>query len=95
MKVLFTTTALMMFGFYFCILADQLGGAVVRVGINSNRDNPACGTISLNQTYANQKVEVTCELYGQYLSIELPGTGDLHVCEVKADRGQCEGKQSK
>ena len=66
----------------------------MRVGSDSNRDNPICGNISLAQINANQKVEVTCDLCGQYLSIELPGSGRiLHVCEVRAFSGQCQGKQ--
>ena len=71
----------------------RLQGAIVRVGSDSNRDNPVCGNISLEQINANQKVDVICDLYGQYLSIELPGSGSLHICEVQAFNGQCQGKQ--
>ena len=70
-----------------------LEGAIVRVGSDSNRGNPICGNISLEQINDNQKVDVICDLYGQYLSIELPGSGILHICEVQAFNGQCQGKQ--
>ena len=73
---------------------ERLNSAVVRVGPNSNRENPACGTITAAQTSASQIIEINCDLRGQYLSIELrPGTTHLHVCEVQADTGVCEGKE--
>ena len=73
----------------------RLTGATVRVGSDSNRDNPVCGYISLDQIDEEQKVEVTCDLNGRYLSIELPGSGrTLHMCEVRAFNGQCQGEQS-
>ena len=66
----------------------------MRFGSDSNRDNPVCGYISLEQIDEAQKVEVTCNLYGQYLSIELPGRRrTLQMCEVRAFSGQCQGKQ--
>ena len=37
-------------------------------------------------------IELTCNLKGQYLSIELPGTEYLQLCEVQAFEGQCEGR---
>ena len=37
-------------------------------------------------------IELTCNLKGRYLSIELPGTENLHLCEVQAFEGQCEGR---
>ena len=74
---------------------ERLNNAVVRVGPSSNRDNPACGTITAAQTSAYQKIEINCDLRGQYLSIELtPGTTHLHICEVQADTGLCEGKDN-
>ena len=69
----------------------RLEGAIVRVGHNSERNNPVCGAITLKQINADQKVELTCNLKGRYLSIELPGTGYLQLCEVQAFEGQCEG----
>ena len=76
--------------------AERLEGAVVRVGSDSNRDNTVCGTITLEQINANQKVDVTCDHYGQYLSIELPDNdSELTLCEVQAATGQCQGKLTK
>ena len=72
--------------------AERLKGAVVRVGPNSNRNDPTCDTISLAQIQANQEVEVTCDLYGRYLSIDIPGDRKtLTICEVQVFTGQCEG----
>ena len=75
-----------------CLSADRLEGAVVRVGYKNNRDNPTCGTISLEQINADQKVQLVCDLYGKYLSIELPSSKYLQLCEVLAFTGQCKGK---
>ena len=80
---------------HICLSAFRLEGAIVRVGSESNRDNLACGTISFDMINANQKIEVTCDLYGQYLSIELNSSKPLTLCEVQAFKGQCQGKQTK
>ena len=73
--------------------ADRLEGAIVRVGCDSSRENPICGTISLKQINANQMVHVTCDIFGNYLSIELPADSDiLSLCEVRAYKGQCLGR---
>ena len=37
-------------------------------------------------------IVLTCNLKGRYLSIELPGTEFLQLCEVQAFEGQCEGR---
>ena len=81
---------------HICLSAYRLEGAIVRVGSKSKfRNNTACGTISLDQIKAGQKIEVTCDLYGQYLSIELTSSESLILCEVRAFEGQCQGKQIK
>jgi hypothetical protein len=74
----------------FSILEQNLVGAVIRVGDNSNKDtNPACGSpITLNQVNAGSVVEVACNLRGRYISIHLPGTQQLTLCEVKAYLGK-------
>ena len=76
--------------FILCYLntGKLLHGAIVRVGYNSNRNNPVCG----KQIKANQKVEMTCNLQGRYLSIELRGKKSLQFCEVRAFEGRCEGE---
>ena len=76
----------------FLNTGERLAGAIVRVGPNSKRNNPICGKITLCQIKASQMIELTCNLKGQYLSIELPGTEYLHLCEVQAFEGQCEGR---
>ena len=59
---------------------------------NSDRNNSACATITQDLINLGQKVELTCNLQGQYLSIELPGSEYLQLCEVQAFEGQCAGK---
>ena len=78
----------------FLNTGELLNGAIVRVGSNSDRNNPICGTIKLGQINANQMIELTCNLEDQYLSIELPGTHYLHLCEVQAFEGKCEGRMT-
>ena len=70
----------------------RLVGAVIRVGSDSKRNNTVCGTISKDQVMANLKVEVTCDLYGRYLSVDIPGEATLTLCEVQAFTGRCHGK---
>ena len=77
---------------YFLNTGELLAGAIVRVGDNSERNNPICGIITLCQINFNQMIELTCNHVGQYLSIELPGTEHLQLCEVQAFEGQCEGR---
>ena len=78
---------------YFTFHAGfRLAGAIVRVGLNSDRNNSVCDTITLAQVNANQKVELTCDLEGQYLSIELPIDERLQLCEVQAFEGNCAGR---
>ena len=74
------------------ISGDRLEGAAVRIGPKSNRNNTICDTISLEQINTNQEVEITCNLYGRYLSIDIPGDSKtLTICEVQVFTGQCEG----
>ena len=61
----------------------------MRVGDDSSRNNPVCGTISLEQINAHQKVHLTCDLHGKYLSVEVDTW--LQLCEVYAF--ECQGKQ--
>ena len=71
---------------------ERLAGAIIRIGSNSDRNNPVCGTITLAQVHANQNVELTCGLDGQYLSVELPIDERLQLCEVQAFEGTCTGR---
>ena len=75
-------------------IGDRLEGAIIRVGPNSDRTNPECGTISIDQINADRKVEVTCDLEGQYLSIELPGRQAINLCEIQAAEGNCGGTEN-
>ena len=80
-------------------LRERLTGAVVRIGpLNypDRHNNTACGTITLALINFSQKIEFNCQLEGQFLTIEIPGVGGslhwLHVCEVEAFEGNCEGE---
>ena len=77
--------------FYLHNSETRLVGAVVRVGPSSNMNNPVCGTVTLEQINAGQKIDFTCNVRGQYLSIHNPSEA-LHLCEVQAFIGDCGGK---
>lgn len=62
----------------------------MRIGNDKNRaKNPKCGTVSLDKIRKNQKISVSCNLKGKYISVHLPGRDYLQLCEVKAFR--CKG----
>ena len=76
----------------FKISVERLAGAVVRIGPNADRNNKRCGTISLAQIKAKQEVKMTCDIYGRYLSIDIPGVKKiLTICEVQVFTGECNG----
>ena len=61
---------------------------MLKVGDNSDgTQNPVCDTISEEQVNAGQEIELDCEMFGRYVTIELPDsaeTNTLHFCELKA-----------
>ncbi|XP_072050777.1 fucolectin-like [Amphiura filiformis] len=62
---------------------ERLAGAIVRVGSNPEYgQNPAC----MNRVPASpdERIEIACYKSGQYISVELPGSGVLTLCEVEA-----------
>ena len=72
------------------VIAQRLNGAIVRVGSDSDIfNNPVFGSVLSTQITANQKIELTCGLRGQYLSVNLPGDEPLTLCEVQAFSGDC------
>ena len=67
---------------------ERLAGAVVRIGIDSNKTNNAiCGTTS-SMIEESAKLEVICAIQGRYISIHLTArdthTQPLTLCEVEA-----------
>ena len=76
-----------------CHVAERLTGAIVRVGDDPERNNPICGSVSLEQIAASQKITISCDLSssGQYVSIEIPEDAELSIltlCEVQVF-GKC------
>ena len=53
-------------------------------------NNPVFGTVSMDQIEADQKIELTCCLKGNFLSINFPSSKReyLHICEVRAYSGE-------
>ena len=75
-----------LFVLFVCFLssADRLNGAIVRIGNDADRNNPICGTVSSEQIANGPEITLLCtDISGQYLSIELPGSNFLTLCEVK------------
>ncbi len=69
---------------------ERLTGAVVRIGIDSNKINNAiCGTVTSSMIYESAKLEVLCAIPGRYISIHLPGKNVLTLCEVQAFADEC------
>ncbi len=66
----------------------RLAGAIVRIGIDSNKTNNAiCGTVTDSMVAQSLKVEVVCSRKGRYISIH-SNTAILTLCEVQA-YGRC------
>ncbi|XP_072051583.1 fucolectin-like [Amphiura filiformis] len=71
---------------------ERLAGAIVRVGSNPEYgQNPAC----MNRVPASpdERIEIACDKSGQYISVELPGSGVLTLCEVEAT--SCSGNDKR
>ena len=53
-------------------------------------NNPVFGTVSMDQIEADQKIELTCCLKGNFISINFPSSKRqfLHICEVRAYSGE-------
>ena len=74
----------------FYLTEERLEGAIVRVGSDNNIfNNPVFGVVLNTQITETQKIELTCGLRGQYLSVNLPGKERLTLCEVQAFFGDC------
>ena len=77
------------------LTGGRLLGAVVRIGQDPNRNNPYCGPgITSQQIQSGSVIEVTCELEGRYISIDLPPISGvnsriLNLCEVETLPGIC------
>ena len=80
-----------MFGTLFIV--SRLAGGMIKVGNNSDGTmNPVCAVVTMEQTDANQLIELTCNMEGRYLSVELTGTKPLHICELQANQcSKCKG----
>ncbi|XP_072014305.1 pentraxin fusion protein-like [Amphiura filiformis] len=64
--------------------ADRLRGAIVRVGSNTEYGQNAECQRRVNASKAAKRIEIECNLSGQYISVELPKWNFLTLCEVKA-----------
>ncbi|XP_072033347.1 uncharacterized protein [Amphiura filiformis] len=77
---------------------ERLANAVVRLGPNKKgaaRKNPECGVIKASDIDGSSVLEVTCNMKGRYLSVNLPGKNYLQLCEVEAYPGDCGEGQEK
>ncbi|XP_072048480.1 fucolectin-like [Amphiura filiformis] len=77
---------------------ERLEGAIVRVGSNPDYgQNPECESrVSMDQISSASpvdRIEIECNLSGQYISVELPRWDLLTLCEVKAT--SCSGNDKR
>ncbi|XP_072023130.1 fucolectin-like [Amphiura filiformis] len=77
---------------------ERLEGAIVRVGSNPDYgQNPECESrVSMDQISSaspGDRIEIECNLSGQYISVELPRWDLLTLCEVKAT--SCSGNDKR
>ena len=69
---------------------ERLEGATIRIGNDYNRHNPMCSSsITSAQIEDGDIITVECDIAGRYISITLPGTEKLSICEVRAFKGDC------
>ncbi|XP_072033286.1 uncharacterized protein [Amphiura filiformis] len=62
---------------------NRLYGAVIRVGMNSDRSNVECGPgVDMTQINSGPMIEIPCDTCGRYLSVHLPGI--VTICELQA-----------
>ncbi|XP_072048880.1 uncharacterized protein [Amphiura filiformis] len=72
---------------------ENLYGSVIRVGMDSNRANPECGSgVNMTQINSSPIIEMPCEMCGRYLSVHIPDTSPkaLHMCELIAYVDECQ-----
>ena len=76
-------------------MEERLIGAVVRVGDDEDRNNPACEkSVSADYTESTMHIEIYCNLKGRYISIIVEEATSLEnwgLCEVQAFAGNCNG----
>ena len=73
---------------------DRLSGAIVRLGDDYENGeaptNPECGEIIVDVEDTDQVYKLECNTKGRYLSVNLPGTNVLTLCEVEINTGVCD-----
>ncbi|XP_071954526.1 sushi, von Willebrand factor type A, EGF and pentraxin domain-containing protein 1-like [Antedon mediterranea] len=66
---------------------DRLDGAVVSVGndnVSPFRGNSQCGSTIRSSSLYSRRIELRCQSEGQYVSVYVPGTDALSLCELEA-----------